>query len=415
MKKVQLICLGGIMAMSLCACSGSPKPVEKNKSNSETAVEEKTEADPEKTEDADKRSDVDWKKYSSLEEYAKTIASDFETSSDKLNKEWEAVSKDMSSYEAYRDNTDRITDFYAFCESESAGLYSGISDKAISYFKAIVESGAIDDYDKWNSAMDAFYDVWNNSTDDYYDVWNDIYDDSYDQMNSTVTMDATSNYQEYSDLWADMYKVYSDSWSKMYNQYSDSWSEVYALYSDVWSGFYSGEKDVDKIISEGKKKREEADTASSNEQSAPEREEANTASNNEQDESEREEEAETEDDRKSIDTDASETVFDPQDVSDETIESIETYGDYLIMYKFIIENYYANYEEAVKGTALYDEASFQQMKDEMNKEFEKQEEEYGDLKGKKIVGKDSVVQFLKDYRDSLQEMVDSYKETVSSL
>ena len=85
------------------------------------------------------------------------------------------------------------------------------------------------------------------------------------------------------------------------------------------------------------------------------------------------------------------------------------------MCKMILEDYYANYEEAVKGTVLYDEATFQQMKDEMNKQFEMQEEEYGDLKDKKIVGKDSVVQFLKDYRDSLQEMVDNYKEAVSSL
>ena len=53
---------------------------------------------------------------------------------------------------------------------------------------------------------------------------------------------------------------------------------------------------------------------------------------------------------------------------------------------------------------------FQQMKDEMDEELEKQEEEYGEIKDKKIVGKDSVVQYLKDYRDSLQEMVDNYKD-----
>lgn len=416
MKRLQLICIVSIIAMSICACSGTAKPVEQSKNTTEAPAEEKTESDPGKKEKKDDKSTGgDWKQYSSLEEYANTIASDVEKSADKLNKEWEAVSKDMSSYEAYRDNTERITDFYTFCESESADLYSGISDKAVSYFKAIVDSGAIDDYDKWNSAMDSFYDIWNSSADDYYDAWNDIYDDSYSQLNDTVTMDATSDYQEYSDLWADMYKVYSDSWSVMYKQYSDSWSEVYAMYSDVWSGFYGGEKDVDKIIREGKEKREEAKTASSNEQAAPEQEEGeNTESSNEQNEPEQEE-ANTEEDTKSIDTDTSETVFDPQDVSDETIESIETYGDYLIMYKMILEDYYANYEEAVKGTVLYDEATFQQMKDEMNKQFEMQEEEYGDLKDKKIVGKDSVVQFLKDYRDSLQEMVDNYKEAVSSL
>ena len=85
------------------------------------------------------------------------------------------------------------------------------------------------------------------------------------------------------------------------------------------------------------------------------------------------------------------------------------------MYEKIVEDYLANYEDVVKDTALYDEAAFQQMKDEVDEEIESQEEEYGAMKDQKIVGKDSVVEFLKSYRDSLQEMVDSYEETVKAL
>lgn len=114
------------------------------------------------------------------------------------------------------------------------------------------------------------------------------------------------------------------------------------------------------------------------------------------------------------DFDESETVFDPQDVSDETIESIVTYGDYLIMYKMIVEDYIAKYEAVVKDTLLYDEDAFQQMKDEMDESFEEQEEEYGEIKDQKIIGKESLVEFLKEYRDSLQEVVDTYEETLSA-
>lgn len=111
------------------------------------------------------------------------------------------------------------------------------------------------------------------------------------------------------------------------------------------------------------------------------------------------------------DTDDSEpgSVFSPQDVSDKTIESIKTYGDYLTMYKKIIDDYFANYEEAVKGTALYDKSTFQSMKDEMDKSFEEQEKEYGSMKKKKIIGKESLVEFLKDYRDSLKSYTDALK------
>lgn len=107
--------------------------------------------------------------------------------------------------------------------------------------------------------------------------------------------------------------------------------------------------------------------------------------------------------------------FVAKDTSDATIESIETYGDYLTMYKKIIDEYYANYENAIKGTVLYDEATFQQLKDETDKSFAQQEEEYGDMKDQSIVGKDSLVDYLKNYRDSLKKTVDTMKQSLQSV
>ncbi len=104
--------------------------------------------------------------------------------------------------------------------------------------------------------------------------------------------------------------------------------------------------------------------------------------------------------------------FVAKDTSDETIESIETYGDYLTMLSKIIDEYYTNYENAIKGTVLYDEATFKQLKDETNKSFKQQEEEYGDMKDQSIVGKDSLVDYLKSYRDSLNETVNAIKESL---
>lgn len=405
MKRLRLLCVGIILAVSLCACSGNSKSTEQSKSASEASIDEKTETDSSKTEvDSHKSNSDNWKKYSSLEEYAGTITADVQASADKINKEWKAVSKDTDSYETYRDNKDRITGFYTFCEEESAALYRGLSDKAVNYFKAIVESGAIDDYEEWDDAMEIFFDTWDNSVESYFETWDGIYEDSYEQMDNTVTTDATSDYEEYSNLWAEMYKAYSDSWGIMYKQYSDSWAELYSMYSDVWAGFYAGEKDVDKIIREGKKKREEEAKSSTAEQAEPEQERIEKPDDYEE---------ENEPDVKG-NSDASDTVFDPQDVSDETIESIETYGDYLIMYEMIVEDYLAKYEEVVKDTVLYDETTFQEMKDELDEEIERQEEEYGAMKDQKIVGKDSIVEFLKDYRDTLQEMVDSYEETLKA-
>ena len=49
-------------------------------------------------------------------------------------------------------------------------------------------------------------------------------------------------------------------------------------------------------------------------------------------------------------------------MSDETIKSIQTYPDYLVMYRKIIEDYLSNYEGVVKGTILYNEMVFDNMK-----------------------------------------------------
>ena len=99
--------------------------------------------------------------------------------------------------------------------------------------------------------------------------------------------------------------------------------------------------------------------------------------------------------------------FDPQDTSDATIESISTYNDYLTMYSKIIDEYLTNYQNAVAGTVLDDANTIEQMKQESLKSLEEQKKEYGPLGNTKIVGKDSLVEFLKNYRNGLKEYTDN--------
>ena len=104
--------------------------------------------------------------------------------------------------------------------------------------------------------------------------------------------------------------------------------------------------------------------------------------------------------------------FNPQDVSDETIESIKTYEDYLTMYEKIVNNYYTEADEAFKGTALEDSASIQELKDATKKEMEEQKKQYGPLKKAPIQGKEEIIQFLKEYRDSLHDQVEQWKASL---
>ena len=109
----------------------------------------------------------------------------------------------------------------------------------------------------------------------------------------------------------------------------------------------------------------------------------------------------------------SQQAFLPKDVSDATINSIQTYNDYLKMYQLIIEDYFANYEAAIKGTILYDVDTFTELKKTQEETFKQQENIYSSMGSKKIVGKSTLVEFLISYRDSLKEAVNTIKNSLN--
>lgn len=105
-------------------------------------------------------------------------------------------------------------------------------------------------------------------------------------------------------------------------------------------------------------------------------------------------------------------AFQPTDVSDETIKSIKTYEDYLTMYQAIINNYLADYEYVIKDTVLYDQTTFEEQKKQYEQSFESQKKQYAEYGNKKLIGKDSLVEFLVSYRDSLAETTNNLKKSL---
>ena len=99
--------------------------------------------------------------------------------------------------------------------------------------------------------------------------------------------------------------------------------------------------------------------------------------------------------------------FNPQDTSDAKIRSISTYNYYITMYSKIVDEYLTNYQNAVAGTVLDDANTIEQMKQETLKSLEEQKKEYGAMGNTKIIGKDSLVEFLKNYRNGLKEYTDN--------
>lgn len=105
-------------------------------------------------------------------------------------------------------------------------------------------------------------------------------------------------------------------------------------------------------------------------------------------------------------TEAVNSDFNPTDTSDSTIESIVTYNDYLKMYEAIVNEYISNYEAVVSQYGLGDAESYQSMRDSVTSSVETQKEAYGSLGNARITGKDSIVEYLKNYRDNLKSYTD---------
>lgn len=105
-------------------------------------------------------------------------------------------------------------------------------------------------------------------------------------------------------------------------------------------------------------------------------------------------------------SDSSSSDFNPQDVSDATIESIKTYNDYLTMYEFIVKDYVTNYENAIQQYGIDDPTTYQEIRQEVEDSVAEQKKEYGLLGHAPLMGKEGLVQFLKDYRDELKTYTD---------
>lgn len=102
--------------------------------------------------------------------------------------------------------------------------------------------------------------------------------------------------------------------------------------------------------------------------------------------------------------------FRPKDVSDETINSIASYNDYIIMYAVITEDYYNNYIELFDEAGLLSQEDIEKTKEELKAEIETVKSQYGVMGHMPIQGKEIIIEFLINYRDGLNEMIETMKE-----
>ena len=193
------------------------------------------------------------------------IAADVEATSAKLQKELDSIYEATGdTYDGYKENVDKLTEWYALAESESTALYGRINESTIQYLKTVEATTEKTDFETWSDALDDSYKAWDRGMEDYYKAWDEMYEDLYKKYDRILS-DAYDqvSYEEASDAWDDMYDAYSDSWDQMYRDYSDAWDDMYDLHSDIYDAVYDEEVDIDAIVNKtnGSTKAQEASEA----------------------------------------------------------------------------------------------------------------------------------------------------------
>ena len=176
---------------------------------------------------------------SSLDEIEEMATKDVEDTKEKLESERDALSKEITDYNSYTKNVDKVKAYYDGALKQTELLSIRLREYAYKYAELIMNEDAsykvkykdlsgIYEY-IYEDAGKALYEIYDKTVKDMYDIYYDgIIKDAYDTEDYDVWSDVSSDaYDDWSNCLSDIYDVWSDMQSDIYEFQSDLRSEVY--------------------------------------------------------------------------------------------------------------------------------------------------------------------------------------------
>ncbi len=163
-----------------------------------------------------------------------------------LNTEFNALKSEITSYDSYVKNLEKVEAFYKKIEQETEKMYTIIQKYTVKYAELIMASD-MTNKEKYNAFDDVkrfLYDDLANTVKDgiYDDLLEAVQDAFYDGVLEDQKTSGVS-YSDWSDTHSDEYKNWSDSRSDIYSLYSDTRSDIYSFYSDIRSDLFQDKAD----------------------------------------------------------------------------------------------------------------------------------------------------------------------------
>lgn len=216
MKKIIAITLTLVMLVAMAACGG------------EATV----------TTSAEKEVSV-----GSIEELELLIEEDVADTTSALNTECQELVEEISTFEAYQKNVDKVQAFYDKILAENRELGIRMREYSVAYAELIMDSAATND--EREDAIDSMYDtIYDDAWGDVYDaIYDDLMGDMYDAFYDGVVSDGYDYvaYDRWYDMSSEAYDMWSDCGSDIYDEWSDCGSDVYDFWSDVYGAMWDGD------------------------------------------------------------------------------------------------------------------------------------------------------------------------------
>ena len=180
-----------------------------------------------------------------MEALEATIEQDVENSIAAMNAEYESLVADITTYDQYRENADRVKAFYDKVFTDTEALCIRMCEYSIAYAEAVV--GADASSEEKYGALDGLYDcLYDDAGEEIYDeTYSGFMEDLYDDFYGGVLEDAYEEepYAEWSDTRTQEYEWWSDTRSDIYDVWSDCRSDIYGFWSDVKSELWGDDEE----------------------------------------------------------------------------------------------------------------------------------------------------------------------------
>lgn len=178
-----------------------------------------------------------------FEELEETIAKDIEQTVSQLNTKWQSLKSDITTYDEYVDNADKVEDFYDEINDTVEKACIRLQKYTVQYAEVIIKSNMSNDdkYDVFDDLLDCIYE---DVADDLYDG---IYEDLMDDMQEVLYEGALDNsddapsYSDWIDIRSDEYSNWLDTRSDVYSNWLDTRSDIYSFFLDMRGELWSND------------------------------------------------------------------------------------------------------------------------------------------------------------------------------